>query len=180
MKVDEIEVKTIPGFLNYAVSKNGKVWSKSRRDRLNHRLGGWRLPHLSHGYLRLKMCNEGESRMVFVHRLVLETFVGPCPPGMEVCHNNGNRQDNRLENLRWDTKSNNHQDAIRHGTHTSLHQNGELNPVSKLKEEDIKVIFHAYHDGTHTQQELADYFGVARGTIQPILERRTWKHVWNT
>ena len=38
-----------------------------------------------------------------VHRLVLETFVGAAPAGMEGCHNDGNRFNKRLENLRWDT-----------------------------------------------------------------------------
>lgn len=51
----------------------------------------------------------------YVHRLVLETFVGPRPEGMEACHNNGDPTDNRLGNLRWDTRSENVKDAVRHG-----------------------------------------------------------------
>lgn len=47
----------------------------------------------------------------------MEAFVGPCPEGMEVCHNNGDCTDNRLENLRYDTKSANMLDRVRHGTH---------------------------------------------------------------
>jgi hypothetical protein len=53
-----------------------------------------------------------------VHQLVLEAFVGPRPRGMESCHNNGNQTDNRLVNLRWDTKSENNLDRVRHGTHS--------------------------------------------------------------
>jgi len=178
MIVDGVEVKIIPGFPNYAISQNGRVWSIPRRDVLNHKLGGWRKPHLSHGYLRIKLCNVGKQSMKFIHSMVLKTYVGPCPAGMEACHNNGCRTDNRLENLRWDTRINNHKDAMRHGTHTSLNQNGETNPVSKIKKENIKIIFNAYHDGAYTQQELANYFGVARGTIQAIVEKRTWRHIW--
>lgn len=51
-----------------------------------------------------------------VHRLVLEAFVGPCPRGCECCHYDGNAQNNRIENLRWDTKSANGSDRKRHGT----------------------------------------------------------------
>lgn len=51
-----------------------------------------------------------------VHQLVLEAFVGPRPDGMEGCHNNGNPSDNRVENLRWDTPSNNSLDKQLHGT----------------------------------------------------------------
>ena len=33
-----------------------------------------------------------------VGRLVLEVFVGPCPPGMEACHNDGDPHNNWLDN----------------------------------------------------------------------------------
>lgn len=52
-----------------------------------------------------------------VHQLVLEAFVGPCPPGKECCHYNGDPADNRLGNLRWDTRSNNKRDCVRLGVH---------------------------------------------------------------
>lgn len=48
-----------------------------------------------------------------VHRLVLDAFVGPCPDGHECCHYDDNPQNNRLENLRWDTKVANARDAAR-------------------------------------------------------------------
>lgn len=58
------------------------------------------------------------QRQKKVHRLVLEAFVGPCPDGMEACHWNGDRADNRIVNLRWDTPSSNSYDRVRHGTHS--------------------------------------------------------------
>lgn len=64
------------------------------------------------GYLSVEV---GGTRW-YVHRLVLNSFVGPCPPGMEVCHNNGCRTDNRLENLRYDSPTNNNRDKSVHGT----------------------------------------------------------------
>lgn len=51
-----------------------------------------------------------------VHRLVLAAFVGPCPDGMEGCHRNGDKLDNTLSNLRWDTPGNNNRDKRTHGT----------------------------------------------------------------
>jgi hypothetical protein len=48
---------------------------------------------------------KGNSRVV--HQLVLEAFVGPCPDGCEVLHLNHNPADNRLENLRYGTRSEN-------------------------------------------------------------------------
>lgn len=57
------------------------------------------------------------TRNAYVHRLVLEAFVGPCPPGMEGAHGNGRHTDNRPENLRWATHRENVADAVKHGTH---------------------------------------------------------------
>lgn len=57
------------------------------------------------------------SKVRLVHQLVLEAFVGPRPEGMQGCHNNGQPFDNRPENLRWDTRSANALDSVRHGTH---------------------------------------------------------------
>lgn len=47
--------------------------------------------------------------------LIAETFLGPCPEGMECCHNDDNRANNRLDNLRWDTHQNNVKDGYRNG-----------------------------------------------------------------
>lgn len=58
-----------------------------------------------------------ENGYAKVHRLVLEAFVGPCPDGMEACHGNDVPGDNRLENLRWDTKRANHADKVARRTH---------------------------------------------------------------
>lgn len=68
------------------------------------------------GYLSVGLFREGHSSTKYIHRLVLEAFVGPCPKGMECCHNDGDRTNPRLDNLRWDTRSGNQADRIRHGT----------------------------------------------------------------
>lgn len=59
-----------------------------------------------------------------VHRLVLETFVGPCPDGMECDHSDRNRRNNALTNLRWLPRTQNNRNTskteavnIRGGTH---------------------------------------------------------------
>lgn len=65
------------------------------------------------GHLRVWIRN----RPFLVHRLVLEAFIGPAPEGAEGCHNDGDPSNNRVENLRWDTRSHNAQDSVRHGTH---------------------------------------------------------------
>lgn len=58
---------------------------------------------------------NGLKRGVPIHRAVLEAFVGPRPDGMEGCHFNDDKNDNRLVNLRWDTHSANMKDRVRNG-----------------------------------------------------------------
>ena len=55
-------------------------------------------------YCRYFMAINGERRQHPVHRLVLATFVGPCPVGCLVYHRNGNSKDNRLDNLGYVTR----------------------------------------------------------------------------
>ena len=68
------------------------------------------------GYLQVKVAQDGPRvQQRKVHQLVLEAFVGPRPEMCVACHNNGNNQDNRLSNLRWDTHLENSRDTQRHG-----------------------------------------------------------------
>lgn len=64
------------------------------------------------------LCANGKARRKAVHVLVLEAWRGPRPrPEMDACHDNRDAGDNRPENLRWDTRSENILDQVRHGTH---------------------------------------------------------------
>lgn len=66
--------------------------------------------------VRYVQLTDGPRRVVRrVHVLVLEAFVGPRPPGLEGCHWDDDKDNNHLENLRWDTRSANMQDMLRNG-----------------------------------------------------------------
>jgi hypothetical protein len=67
------------------------------------------------GYHAVTLCRDGVRSHQRTHRLVLEAFVGPCPDGMEGCHNDGDKLNNSLGNLRWDTRSANMYDRVAHG-----------------------------------------------------------------
>lgn len=74
------------------------------------------------GHQAVDLSTPGRRWSVDVHRLVLSAFVGPCPEGMEGCHNDGDPTNNRLGNLRWDTHRANMQDRITHGRHNSTNK----------------------------------------------------------
>ena len=69
------------------------------------------------GYLTINLYRDGHRRLHRVHAVVASAFLGPRPDSLEVCHNNGNQLDNRLENLRYDTHSANIYDQVRDLTH---------------------------------------------------------------
>ena len=105
----------------YEVSDRGRVRSV---DRVRVFANG----HQRHYRGRMLTPSPGERGHLYVqifrtakliHRLVLEAFEGPCPEGMEGCHHDGNPTNNRIENLRWDTRRSNVADALRHGTHSN-------------------------------------------------------------
>lgn len=107
---------TISRFFGYRFGANGSVWSRRGRD--GKLTKAWRRLATSpkkNGYRIVSLPIEGVGKRTFnVHRLILEAFVGPCPEGMEACHNDGDRGNNRLNNLRWDTRSANMADRFRH------------------------------------------------------------------
>lgn len=57
-----------------------------------------------------------------VHRLVLEAFVGPCPPGLVGCHKDDDKDNNQLVNLEWNTQKVNIQQARTNGKNPKLNK----------------------------------------------------------
>lgn len=108
----------ILGFPGYRVGSDGSVqtsWQPGRRAApYKTRWRNMKPRGNSEGYLYLLLnCADG-SRLLAVHRLVLEAFLGPCPAGMEACHYPDRSPDNNaLHNLRWDTHSENNKDVRR-------------------------------------------------------------------
>lgn len=62
------------------------------------------------GHLSVTLIKEGVESVVPVYRLVLESFVGPCPEGYAVHHLDGDTTNNSLENLSWVPKDSNNVD----------------------------------------------------------------------
>lgn len=67
-------------------------------------------------YQTVTLYAENKPKPCTVHRLVASAFLGPCPKGHEVCHGPNGKQDNRLTNLSYGTRSQNQLDRYRDGT----------------------------------------------------------------
>ena len=63
----------------------------------------------------VNLSRNGRRLQKKVGCLVLETFVGPRPPGLECCHGDDDQDNNRLGNLRWDTHQSNMDDQFLNG-----------------------------------------------------------------
>lgn len=140
----------IPGFPGYEITDDGRVWSVKTGAFLKSFVN-------KHGYRLVALYHGGKRHIRKVHRLVLEAFVGPCPEGVECCHNNGDPSDNRLENLRWDTHAANHAESSR---------------GSGLRGADILCIRYLRTLGANVA-DLASDFDVSTTTIYRIIARES-------
>ncbi len=114
-----------------------------------------------------------------VHRLVWQAFNGPIPNGLVINHISGVKTDNRLVNLEMVTKSQDAKHAFRLGLRKSPRIRGSALPFAKLTEADIPVIRQRIANG-ESQYSVARAYGVARGTIQSIVNGRSWHHVYDS
>lgn len=98
---------------NYKISSDGKqIVSTARRGTY----GGLRLQHVNRGgYLGIHLFKNGKPRWHSVHSLVLATFVGVRPEGMETRHLDGDQKNNDISNLKYGTTAENTQDRTKHG-----------------------------------------------------------------
>ena len=102
-------MKEYPHNTNYLVGQDGTIYSKHYKKMLN--------PKKNHdGYLRIQIWKNRKCRFVNLHRIIAETYI-PNPENKPfVNHINGNKQDNRVENLEWCTQKEN----IGHAWNTGL------------------------------------------------------------
>ncbi len=165
--------KDIPGYKGiYQISNHGRI---KRIAKCNRSYSGRILsPVLNCGYFRVKLCVNGKQDTRKIHRLVLETFIGPCPDNCECCHMDGNSKNNHIENLRWDTRSNNMIDSVKHGTHVD--NSGSNSSSAKLTESDVLTIRRLLEKGA-SLSELGKRFRVDFTTISMVKRRKTWKYI---
>lgn len=151
--------KPIPGTGgNYEASSDGEV-RNTRTGRVlkaNHALP----------YDRVKL---GRGKTIYVHRAVLLAFRGAPDDGQEARHLNGDRQDNRIENLEWGTRVENAEDRLRHGTAPRLERHGE----AKIGSATAERIRAAHADGA-SFREIGRRFGISKSQAHRICTGDNW------
>lgn len=169
----------------YKVSNRGRVKSLKRwvsRGKsevlIKERILSLYQPLKRQKYLAVDLCKRDKDgnrkvKKYRVHHLVLLTFIGPRPKGMDGLHKDGNPENNRKKNLYWGTPKQNADDSARHGTRLK----GEDRPAAKLTEEKIQKIRRLYATREYSFADLAKRYKVDNALISRIVKGTAWTHV---
>jgi len=126
------------------------------------------------GHKRVTLCRKGKTKKFNVHRLVLETFVGSCPEGMECRHLDNDASNNKVSNLEWSTHYENMQDKYKFKTiirEKCIRKNCKLNVIQ------IRIIRYLLKTKVLLQKEIAKIFDVADSQISEIKNNNQWSHI---
>jgi hypothetical protein len=158
--IDTEQWKPVIGFPDYMISNLGRVKSlKFGKDKILK-------PYSTNsGYLVVGLMKDGKRYQLYIHRLVLEAFVGKPSDGMECNHRNGVKTDNRLENLEYVT----HSENVKHAIKTGLIE-------TKLSENQVLEILNMLDAGM-TQQKIAERFNISQPAVSQIKNGKLWSHL---
>lgn len=123
----------------------------------------------SQGYWSVWLCRDGKKFGRFVHRLVAEAFLGPCPEGWQVNHKDYNPGNPRVDNLEYVTPSENVRHAYQHGRFCALR--GERHWAAKLNWPAVQAI----RASDEPTRRLAEHYGVSMSLIQQIRAGKIWQ-----
>lgn len=180
-----IDVRHVQGFPGYAVgydSVEASVWSCWARIPLGKGYGSrteigttWkRLKPIPDGlgYHCVSPFIAGRQYKRKVHQLVAEAFLGPRPPGLEVCHGPLGSGCNLPSNLSYGTRAKNSADRLRDGTHGR----GERSGTAKLDESKVREIF-ALRAAGLVHLAIARQMGLHPHYVGLILAGKRWGHL---
>jgi len=126
-------------------------------------------PQMGKKYAHVDLCLNKKPITCSVHKLVLMAFMGRPLSNQECCHKDGNRRNNKPDNLEWKTHKENESDKRLHGTLLV----GSRNPISKLTESDVVKIISA----KGSLREIGNKYGVSKQCTWSIKKGKGWKHI---
>lgn len=171
--------KPVPGW-PYEASEDGQLRSA--------RTGSVLRPSVTAGgYQKCTFQFNKTRREVRVHRAIAEAWIGHIPAGYVVNHLDGNKLNNRPDNLEIVTPKENVAHAVRTGLaalgdrhwvrrHPELVRRGAEGTAAKLSEDDVLRI-RAALAGRVSLNRLAAEFSVSKRTIARIRDRKIWAHL---
>jgi hypothetical protein len=158
------EWKDITGQPGYMVSNIGRV--KSFKFDKEGKIR--KLSFDKYGYLQITLRQKAKITCFRIHRLVASCFIDNPMHKAQVNHIDGDKTNNRFDNLEWVTDSENRRHAIMTGL---INQKGENNHEAKLTKDQVLSI----REMPGRYKAIAEEFGIGKSTVGLIKTRRTWK-----
>lgn len=158
----------------YMVSSLGNVMGVPKKTTYGHMLVQKETPTGS-GYYSVCLCKDGIKKHHSVHRLVAQAFIPNLGNKPEVNHKDGNRSNNRVDNLEWTTRSENETHAFRVlGKQPNKPWAGKPRLFArKLTSEQVKAI----RKDSRTAREIGREYNVSKTTINNIKKRKIYTEV---
>ena len=166
----------IDGFENYMIVDSGHVISLNYANKGTPRLLKGQIVR---GYVHVTLCHDGRKCQMSVHRLVGHDFIRPPRPLEVINHKNGDRKDNRVENLEWVSQS----DNVIHSYRTGLRVIDEAHKLRaaklgmakrKLSDNEASEVRRRFSQGA-TKTSLSETFGISRKSIHAIVYGNSYK-----
>jgi len=167
--VKYINMTKIQGFENYELDELGQIWSLPKKTRKGVRMIK-ALKHPKTGYMYVDLCKDGKVKKFTVHRLVALNMIPNPENKLQVNHINGNKTDNRVANLEWNTRSENQKHSISIGLRSAK---GIKNSQAKLTEKQVLEI----RKSAHCLKTLAQKYSVSISTISEVRNNKIWTHI---
>ena len=162
--------KKIKGYDNYLISDQGRVFSYKRSIFLKPRKN-------QKGYLNVNLCKNGIVKNHKIHRLVALAFIPNTENKPTVNHMDSDRTNNFVENLEWNTHSENTQHGYDFGLKKPPCLKGIKNGRAKLSENQVLEIRRLHKTGNYIHKDLGEMFGVDNSHICKIVNRKKWTHI---
>ena len=126
------------------------------------------------GYGRLNVGYGDNKAIRLAHRIAYELYVGPIPYGLSVCHRCDNPRCVRPAHLFAASQGDNIRDMWTKGRAKIPSSNGASNSNARMTYEQVRSMRHLYYAERRTQQEIADYFGLAQAYVSRVVRRSAW------
>ena len=139
------------------IREDGTIWYEGKPKKLSNHGGGY-------------LVTQCDSKVQYVHRLIAKRYIPNPENKKEINHKDGNKKNNRVENLEWCTRTENN----RHAHATGLKGMLQLKQ-RKLTMDEAREIRSKYIPRKYTMKRLSNEYGVSEITISFIIKNKRYK-----